>query len=40
MAKNRVKIEEFTALDRTNLLEIFVNSEKTLLSINEILFSK
>jgi hypothetical protein len=38
MAKNRVKVNDFTAKDKTNLLELFVNNEKTLLKIYEILF--
>ena len=38
MAKNRVKIEDFTNKDKINLLELFVNNEKTLLKIYEILF--
>lgn len=38
MAKNRVKVQDFTPKDKTNLLELFVNNEKTLLRIYEILF--
>jgi hypothetical protein len=38
LAKNRVKISEFTAKDRNNLLDLFVNNERTLLKIYEILF--
>ena len=38
MAKNRVKVQDFTSKDKTNLLELFVNNEKTLLKIYEILF--
>ena len=38
LAKNRVKINEFTNQDRNNLLDLFVNNEKTLLKIYEILF--
>lgn len=38
MAKARVKIADFTAQDKTNMLELFVNNEKTLLRIYEILF--
>ena len=38
MAKSRVKITDFTNRDKTNLLELFVNNEKTLLKIYEILF--
>ncbi len=38
LAKNRVKIGDFTAKDKVNLLELFVNNEKTLLKIYELLF--
>ena len=38
MAKGRVKYEEFTAHDRLNLLDLFVNNERTLLTIHECLF--
>ena len=38
LAKNRVKISDFTNRDKQNLLELFVNNEKTLLKIYEILF--
>lgn len=38
LAKNRVKISEFTSKDRNNLLDLFVNNERTLLKIYEILF--
>lgn len=38
MAKNRVKISDFTASDRQHLLDLFVNNEKTLLKIYEVLF--
>ena len=38
LAKNRVKITDFTNKDKSNLLELFVNNEKTLLRIYEILF--
>jgi len=40
MAKGRVKIEEFTMNDRVNLLDLFVNNEKTLVTIHESLFPK
>lgn len=40
LAKDRVKFSEFTAQDRNNLLDLFVNNEKTLLKIYEILFPK
>ena len=38
MAKNRVKLGDFTGKDKSNLLDLFVNNEKTLLKIYEILF--
>ena len=38
LAKNRVKINDFTTKDKNHLLELFVNNEKTLLKIYEILF--
>lgn len=40
MAKGRIKLNEFTTKDRENLLDLFVNNEKTLLSIYECLFPK
>jgi hypothetical protein len=40
MAKGRVKVEEFTLNDRINLLDLFVNNEKTLVTIHESLFPK
>jgi len=40
LAKDRVKFSEFTSQDRNNLLDLFVNNEKTLLKIYEILFPK
>lgn len=40
MAKGRVKIEEFTLNDRINLLDLFVNNEKTLVAVQESLFPK
>ena len=40
LAKNRVKFSEFTSYDRNNLLDLFVNNEKTLLRIYENLFPK
>ena len=39
LAKGRVKFDEFTQIDRNNLLDLFVNNERTLLKIYEILFS-
>ena len=38
LAKNRVKYEDFTAKDKFNLLDLFVNNEKTLIKIYEALF--
>ena len=40
MAKGRVKFEEFTGQDRSHLLDLFVNNEKTLLKVYEVLFPK
>ena len=40
LAKDRVKFTEFTSADRNNLLDLFVNNEKTLLKVYEILFPK
>ena len=40
MAKGRVKIEEFTLNDRINLLDLFVNNDKTLVVVHETLFPK
>jgi hypothetical protein len=40
MAKGRVKIDEFTLNDRINLLDLFVNNEKTLVNVHESLFPK
>jgi neutral trehalase len=38
MAKGRIKISDFTSRDKCNLLDLFVNNEKTLLKIYEALF--
>ena len=38
LAKNRVKLSDFTIRDKCNLLDLFVNNEKTLLKIYEALF--
>ena len=38
LAKNRVKIMDFTPKDKCHLLDLFVNNEKTLLKIYEALF--
>jgi hypothetical protein len=38
LAKNRVKITDFTGKDKSHLLDLFVNNEKTLLNIYEALF--
>lgn len=40
LAKDRVKFSEFTTQDRNNLLDLFVNNEKTLLKIYENLFPR
>lgn len=40
LAKDRVKFTEFTSQDRNNLLDLFVNNEKTLIKIYEILFPR
>ena len=36
--KKKVKIEDFTQHDKLNLLDLFVNNEKTLIKIYEALF--
>jgi hypothetical protein len=38
LTKNRVKFTDFTPSDKANLLDLFVNNEKTLLKIYEALF--
>jgi hypothetical protein len=38
LAKNRVKVTDFTNKDKTHILDLFVNNEKTLLKIYEALF--
>lgn len=38
MAQNRVRLEEFTPVDRIHILDMFVNNEKTLLRVHEVLF--
>lgn len=38
LAKNRVKLSDFTVRDKCNFLDLFVNNEKTLLKIYEALF--
>jgi neutral trehalase len=38
LAKNRIKIQDFTPRDKCNLLDFFVNNEKTLMKIYETLF--
>ncbi len=37
-AKNRIRFEDFSAKDKFNLLDLFVNNEKTLVKIYEALF--
>lgn len=38
LAKNRVRLVDFTQKDKYHLLDLFVNNEKTLLKIYEALF--
>ena len=38
LAKNRVKVSDFTARDKSHILDLFVNNERTLLKIYEALF--
>ena len=38
LAKNRVKVSDFTAKDKSHILDLFVNNERTLLKIYEALF--
>jgi hypothetical protein len=38
LAKGRVKLDEFTYIDRTTLLDLFVNSEEVLMKIHDTLF--
>lgn len=38
LAKNRIKLADFTSQDKLSLLDLFVNNEKTLLKIYEALF--
>eukprot|EP00347_Sterkiella_histriomuscorum_P006958 403350786 len=38
LAKNKIKISDFNAKDRFNILDLFVNNEKTLIKIYEALF--
>lgn len=38
LAKGRVKISDFNARDKFNILDLFVNNEKTLIKIYEVLF--
>ncbi len=38
LAKNKVKVADFTTKDRFNLLDLFVNNEKTLVKVYEALF--
>ncbi len=38
LAKNRIKMNDFTVRDKCNLLDLFVSNEKTLLRIYEALF--
>lgn len=38
LAKNRVKLVDFTNKDKFHILDLFVNNEKTLLKVYEALF--
>lgn len=40
MAKDKVKISDFTSNDKANLLEIFVNNETIWLQIHDLIFPK
>lgn len=40
LAKGRVKYSEFNSVDRSNLLDLFVNNETTLIKIYDILFPR
>ena len=40
LAKDKIKISEFTQSDRNNLLDLFVNNQVTLIKIYETLFPK
>jgi len=39
VAQDGIKLDEFTAIDRTNLLDLFVNNEDILLRIHALLFN-
>jgi len=38
LAKNKIKLTDFSQKDRFNVLDLFVNNEKTLIKIYEALF--
>ena len=38
LAKNKVRLTDFSSQDKCNILDLFVNNEKTLLKIFEALF--
>ena len=38
LAKNKIKFDDFTSRDKCNILDLFVNNERTMLSIYESLF--
>jgi hypothetical protein len=40
LAKDKIKLAEFSPQDKYSLLDIFVNNEKTLLKMYEILFPR
>lgn len=39
LAKNKVKVADFTNADKANLLELLVNDERCLMTIYEVLFA-
>jgi hypothetical protein len=38
LAKSKIKYDDFTARDKYNILDLFVNNEKTLVKLYEALF--
>lgn len=40
MGKNKIKFEDFTVIDKVNMLDLFVNNEKVLMRIYDCLFPK
>ena len=39
LGKNKIKMVDFTTVDKQNLLDLFVNNQKVLITIYEILFA-